>query len=66
MPPNESLRIGKTAILLGFRKTRDLNDEYIDRSTIDDVRVSGDLAVARGMTRAPALLELGVGRLAIA
>ena len=49
MPPNESVRKGKEAILLGYQKTRELNDEHIDRSVIEDVRVSADLAVARGL-----------------
>ena len=49
MPPNESIRSGKDAILLGYQKTRELNDEHIDSSVIEDVRVSGDLAVVRGI-----------------
>jgi ketosteroid isomerase-like protein len=49
MPPNESIRKGKAAILLGYHKTRELNDEHIDYSVIEDVRVSGDMAVVRGL-----------------
>jgi ketosteroid isomerase-like protein len=48
MPPNESVRKGKEAVLLGYQKTRELNDEHCDSSVVEDVRVSGDLAVVRG------------------
>ena len=48
MPPNEPIRKGKEAILLGYQKTRELNDEHCDSSVIEDVRVSGDLAIVRG------------------
>ena len=48
MPPNESNRKGKEAILLGYQKTRELNDEHCDSSVVEDVRVSGDLAIVRG------------------
>jgi ketosteroid isomerase-like protein len=49
MPPNEPIRKGKEAILLGMKSARELNDEYCDSSIIEDVRVSGDLAVVRGV-----------------
>jgi len=49
MPPNESIRKGKEAILLGYQKTRELSDEHCDSSLIEDVRVSGDLAIVRGI-----------------
>lgn len=49
MPPNEPIRKGKEAILLGYQKTRELSDEYCDSSVVEDVRVSGDLAVAQGI-----------------
>ena len=48
MPPNESNRKGKEAILLGYQKTRELNDEHCDSRVVEDVRVSGDLAIVRG------------------
>jgi ketosteroid isomerase-like protein len=48
MPPNEPVRMGKEAIRLGYRRTAELNDEHCDRSVIEDLRVSGDLAVVRG------------------
>ncbi len=49
MPPNEPVRKGKDAILLGYRKTRELNDEHIDSSIVESVRVSGDIAFVWGM-----------------
>ena len=49
MPPNEPIRKGKEAILLGSQKTRESNDEHIDSSVVEDVRVSGDLAVVWGI-----------------
>jgi uncharacterized protein (TIGR02246 family) len=48
MPPDGPIRLGKEAILLGYRRTSELNDEHCDRSVVEDVRVSGDLAVVRG------------------
>lgn len=48
MSPNEASRIGKEAILLSYVKARALEDEHVDSSVVEDVRVSGDLAVARG------------------
>jgi ketosteroid isomerase-like protein len=49
MSPNESIRKGKDAILLSYQKDSELNKQYVDSSVVEDVRVSGDLAVARGM-----------------
>ena len=49
MPPNEPIHKGKEAILLAYQKARELNDEHIDSRVIEDVRVSGDLAVAWGV-----------------
>jgi len=49
MPPNEPIRKGKEAILLGYQKERELNDEHCDSSVVEDVRVSGNLAVVRGI-----------------
>jgi uncharacterized protein (TIGR02246 family) len=44
MPP----RKGKEAILLVYQKDDELNKEYVDSSVTEDVRISGDLAVAWG------------------
>ena len=49
MSPNVSIRKGKEAILLGYQKARESDDEQVDSSVVEDVRVSGDLAVARGI-----------------
>jgi len=48
LPPNESIRKGKEAILLGYQKDRELNIEHCDTSVVEDVRVSGELAVVHG------------------
>lgn len=48
MPPNEPIRKGKEAMLIGMKNARELNDEHCDSSVVEDVRVSGDLAVVRG------------------
>jgi ketosteroid isomerase-like protein len=48
MPPNESACKGKDAILLWYQKASGLNAEHVDSSVVEDVRVSGDLAVAWG------------------
>jgi len=47
--PNVPIRKGKEAILLGYQETSKLNDEHCDSTIIEDVRVYGDLAVARGI-----------------
>lgn len=49
MTPNVPIRKGKEAILLGYQETSKLNDEHCDSTVVEDVRVSGDLAVARGI-----------------
>jgi ketosteroid isomerase-like protein len=49
MSPNVSIRKGKEAILLWYQKASELNDEHVDSSVVEDVRVSGDLAVAWGI-----------------
>jgi ketosteroid isomerase-like protein len=51
MPSNESIRKGKEAILLGYQKERELNDEHCDSSVVEDVRMSGDLAVVQGIDK---------------
>lgn len=48
MSPAAPARVGKEAILLSYQKDDKLNDEHVDSSVVEDVRVSGDLAVARG------------------
>jgi len=48
MPPNESIRIGKEAILLGYKKTREASDETCESCVVEEVHLSGDSAVARG------------------
>jgi ketosteroid isomerase-like protein len=49
MPPNEFIRKGKEAILLGYQKASELNDEHVDSTVIEDTRISGDLAAVRGI-----------------
>lgn len=49
MPPNESIYKGKEAIRLLYQEYRKSNKDHYDSSVVEDVRVSGDLAVARGM-----------------
>jgi len=49
MSPNVSIRKGKEAILLGYQKARESDDEQVESSVVEDVRVSEDLAVARGI-----------------
>ena len=48
MSPYESIRKGKEAILLGLKKADELNEEHCDSSVVEDMRVSGNLAVVRG------------------
>ncbi len=48
MSPNAPAHRGKEAILLSYRKDDELNVERVETSVVEDVRVSGDLAVARG------------------
>jgi ketosteroid isomerase-like protein len=48
MPPDEPVRKGKEAIRLGYAKTRELNEERIDSSVVETVRVSGDIAFVWG------------------
>lgn len=48
MPPDEPVRKGKEAIRLGYMKTRELNEERIDSSVVETVRVSGDIAFVWG------------------
>jgi len=49
IPPNKPIREGKEAILLGYQKDREQNDEHCESSVAEDVWVSGDLAVVRGV-----------------
>jgi ketosteroid isomerase-like protein len=48
MPPNEPIIEGKDAILSSMSNSREVFEEHCDSSIIEDVSVSGDLAVARG------------------
>jgi ketosteroid isomerase-like protein len=48
MSPDVSSHKGKEAILLAYRNDDKLNIEHIESSVVEDVRVSGNLAVARG------------------
>jgi uncharacterized protein (TIGR02246 family) len=48
MAPNVPICKGREAILLGYMKTTEVNDEHVDTTVVEDVRVSGDLAVASG------------------
>jgi len=48
MAPNAPAHRGKEAILLSYRKDDELNVERVETSVVEDVQVSGDLAVARG------------------
>lgn len=48
MSPNQPPRLGREAILRSFRNDAESNNEHCDSSVMEDVRVSGDLAVARG------------------
>jgi ketosteroid isomerase-like protein len=49
MTPNVPVRRGKEAILLAYQEDSRLNIQHIDSSVIEDVRISGKLAVAWGM-----------------
>jgi len=49
MAPNVPVRRGKEAILLAYQEDSRLNIQHIDSSVIEDVRISGKLAVAWGM-----------------
>jgi ketosteroid isomerase-like protein len=40
--------IGKDVILTSYQKDDKVNEEHVDSTVVEDVRVSGDLAVARG------------------
>lgn len=48
MSPNAAVHLGKEAILLSYQEDDKLNAEHVDSSIVEDVRVSGDLAVAWG------------------
>lgn len=47
--PDVPVRKGKDAILLGIQRNDELSQEHVDGSFAEDVRVSGDLAVAWGI-----------------
>ncbi len=48
MAPNDLPIRGKDALLGSYRKDDEVNIEHVETSVVEDVRVSGDLAVARG------------------
>jgi len=48
MPPNESICKGKEAIRRSYQEYRKSNKDHWDSSIVEDVHMSGDLAVARG------------------
>ena len=48
MAPNSPVRKGREAILMGYMKTTEANEEHVDTTVVEDIRVSGDLAVASG------------------
>jgi ketosteroid isomerase-like protein len=49
MPLGAPVQIGKEAILRWLREDSQKNIQHIDSSVVEDVRVSGDVAVARGV-----------------
>ena len=49
MPPNEPIIKGREAILAGFKKDTEQTEIHIDSSIAEDVRVSGDWALVRGL-----------------
>lgn len=59
MSPNASVCKGKEAILLWYQKASELTDEHVDSSVVEDVRVSGNLAVARGIDTGTTTLRSG-------
>jgi ketosteroid isomerase-like protein len=48
MAPSVPICRGREAILLGYMKDAEVNDEHVDTTVVEDVRISGDLAVASG------------------
>lgn len=48
MSPDRPAHVGREAILRTYTTSAASSDERCDTSVVDDVRVSGDLAVARG------------------
>ena len=48
MAPNAPVRIGREEILKAYQRAAEASSERIDRSDIEDLRVSGNLAVAQG------------------
>lgn len=48
MAPDVPIYKGRDAILGSYLRDADLNDEHVDSSVVEDVRICGDLAVARG------------------
>ncbi len=48
MAPGVPAIIGKDALLRSYLRDDKLNIEHVETSVVEDIRVSGDLAVARG------------------
>jgi len=49
MPDNQPILEGSEAILTEYKKEREKYDSHVDSSVVEDVRVSGDLAMVRGV-----------------
>ena len=49
MEPDEPTQVGKEAILASFKQGMEQYDMQVDESIVEDVRVSGDLGMARGI-----------------
>jgi uncharacterized protein (TIGR02246 family) len=48
LAPGVPLRKGKVALLLDYKKDEAINVEHVESSVVEDMRISGDLAVAIG------------------
>ena len=48
MDANQPIIVGREAILADYKKTREMYDSHVDSSIVEDVRVSGDIAIVRG------------------
>ncbi|MEW6251892.1 MAG: DUF4440 domain-containing protein [Planctomycetota bacterium] len=48
LAPGTPICKGRDAILLRYTKAEKANEEHVDTTVVEDLRISGDLAVARG------------------
>ena len=48
MPDNQPILEGSEALLAEYKKEREKYDSHVDSSVVEDVRVSGDMAMVRG------------------